>query len=63
MDNALLYSNSFSVRLILDTYSSPVTIENLPDRDFTSEQVANKLPTTSVLFNVGIVETLSSNSL
>jgi hypothetical protein len=24
--------------------TSPVTIENLPDRDFTSEQVANKLP-------------------
>ena len=36
--------------------TSPVTIENLPDRDFTSEQVANKLPTTSMLFNVGIVE-------
>ncbi len=49
----------------MDEYitTSPVTIENLPDRDFTSEQVANKLPTTSVLFNVGIVEILSCNSL
>jgi hypothetical protein len=47
--------------LIITT--SPVTIENIPDRDFTSEQVANKLPTTSVLFNVGIVEILSCNSL
>ncbi len=27
--------------------TSPVTIENLPDRDFTSEQVANKLLTSS----------------
>jgi hypothetical protein len=45
--------------------TSPVTIENLPDRDFRtgSRQAANKFPTTSVLFNVGIVEILSCNSL
>ena len=30
--------------------------------DFTSELVHNKLPTTTVLFNVGIVEILSCNS-
>ncbi len=38
---------------------------NLPDRDFrtSSEQAANKFPTTSVLFNVGIAEILSCNSL
>jgi len=46
--------------------TSPITIENLPDRDFRtgSQQAANKQPTTSVLFfNVGIVEILSCNSL
>jgi hypothetical protein len=45
--------------------TSPVTIENPPDRDFRtgSEQAANKFPTTSVLFHVGIVEILSCNSL
>jgi len=45
--------------------TSPVTIENLPDRDFRtgSQQAANKQSTTSVLFNVGIVEILSCNSL
>ena len=45
--------------------TSPVTIENPPDRDFRtgSKQAANKFPTTSVLFNVGIVKILSCNSL
>jgi hypothetical protein len=40
--------------------TSPVTIENPPDRGFRtgSEQAANKFPTTSVLFDVGIVEIL-----
>jgi hypothetical protein len=45
--------------------TSPVTMENLPDGDFRtgSQQAANKFPTTSVLFNVGIVEILTCNSL
>jgi hypothetical protein len=37
--------------------TSPVTIENLPDRDFGTgcQQAPDKLPTSSVLFDVGIV--------
>ncbi len=37
--------------------TSPVTIENLPDQDFGTgcQQAPDKLPTTSVLFDVGIV--------
>ena len=43
----------------------PVTIENLPDRDFGAgcQQAPDKLPTISVLFNVGIVKILKCDSL
>jgi hypothetical protein len=58
----ITYSTTYCT---LHNTTSPVTIENPPDRDFRtgSEQAANKFPTTSVLFNVGIVEILSCNSL
>ena len=45
-------NTTISHRLLSSITMSLVTIENLPDRDFTLEQVANKLPTTSVLLNV-----------
>jgi hypothetical protein len=49
---ALDETSSFSL-----STTSPVTIENLPDRDFGTgcQQAPDKLPTSSVLFDVGIV--------
>ncbi len=42
---------------IVEITTSPVTIENLPDRDFGTgfQQAPDKLPMSSVLFDVGIV--------